>query len=154
EKGSVVDRVERCASVSRALVAATQWDEVLRLARSPALRVILSNTTEKGYELDPDDRPGRVPPGSFPAKLLAVLRARFDAGLPALTIVPCELREHQAALLRGLLVDLARGWNLDSQFIRYIENCVWLETLVDRIVTGTPKEHALLAQDEMLTVCE
>src|SRR5262249_4111228 len=32
--------------------------------------------------------------------------------------------------------------------------CVWLNTLVDRIVTGTPKEHPLLASDAMLTVCE
>src|SRR5262249_25486713 len=154
ENGAVVDRVERCASVSRALVAATQWDEVLALARSPQLRLTLSNTTEKGYELEPADRPETAPPGSFPAKLLAVLKARFEAGLPGLTIVPCELREHQAKLLRGLLVDLATGWGLKAEFIRYIENCLWLETLVDRIVTGTPKEHPLLAADEMLTVCE
>src|SRR5262249_11451039 len=34
------------------------------------------------------------------------------------------------------------------------EECVWLNTLVDRIVTGTPKEHPLLGEDPMLTVCE
>src|SRR5262245_61806992 len=96
EDGEVVDRVEECGSISRALVASTQWDEVLGVARSPHLRVILSNTTEKGYDLDPADTAESTPPRSFPAKLLAVLRARFEAGLPGLTVVPCELREHNA----------------------------------------------------------
>ncbi len=155
EAGKVVDRVETCASISRALVAGSQWDEVLGLARSPALRVVLSNTTEKGYDLDPADGPNDAPPRSFPAKLLAVLRARHAAGLPGLTIIPCELREKQADLLRGLVVDLARAWHLGDEFVSWLaSSCFWLNTLVDRIVTGTPREHPLLASDPMLTVCE
>ena len=155
EAGKVVDRVESCASISRALVAGSQWDEVLGLARSPALRVVLSNTTEKGYELDPADGPGDAPPRSFPAKLLAVLCARHAAGLPGLTIIPCELREKQADLLRGLVVGLARAWHLGETFVSWLSSsCFWLNTLVDRIVTGTPREHPLLASDPMLTVCE
>src|SRR4051794_25917708 len=47
EAGHVVDRVETCASISRALVAGAQWDEVLGLARSPGLRFDHSTTTEK-----------------------------------------------------------------------------------------------------------
>ena len=155
EAGKVVDRVESCASISRALVAGSQWDEVLGLARSPALRVVLSNTTEKGYDLDPADGPADAPPRSFPAKLLAVLRARHAAGLPGLTIIPCELREKQADLLRGLVVDLARAWLLGEAFETWLaSSCYWLNTLVDRIVTGTPRDHPLLASDPMLTVCE
>jgi tagaturonate reductase len=155
EGGAVVDRVEPCESISRALVAGSQWPDVLALARSPQLRIVLSNTTEKGYDLDPADGPNDAPPRSFPAKLLAVLRARHEAGLPGLTIVPCELRERQADLLRGLVVDLARGWGLDPAFIGWLESqCAWLNTLVDRIVTGTPAGHPLLGEDPMLTACE
>src|SRR5262245_36749762 len=155
EGGQVVDHVETCESVSRALAAQPQWPEVLELARSPRLRVILSNTTEKGYDLDPADGPADAPPRSFPAKLLAVLRARFEAGLPGVTVVPCELREQQADLLRGLVVGLAREWKLPAELVGWLESsCYWLNTLVDRIVTGTPREHPLLAQDPMLTVCE
>jgi len=155
EAGQVIDRIEPCESISRALVAAQQWPEVLELARSPQLRVVLSNTTEKGYDLDPADGPNDAPPRSFPAKLLAVLRARFEAGLPGLTIVPCELRERQADVLRGLVVDLGRSWNLSADFLGWLENqCHWLNTLVDRIVTGTPADHPLLASDPMLTACE
>ena len=155
EGGAVVDRVEPCESISRALVAGSQWPDVLALARSPQLRIVLSNTTEKGYDLDPADGPRDAPPRSFPAKLLAVLRARHEAGLPAITIVPCELRERQAELLRGLVVDLARGWGLDPAFIDWLQTrCAWLNTLVDRIVTGTPAGHPLLAEDPMLPACE
>ncbi|MCE2806289.1 MAG: hypothetical protein LW700_13960 [Gemmataceae bacterium] len=50
ENGLVVDRVEACESVSRALAAQTQWPQVLELARSPHLATVLSNTTEAGYE--------------------------------------------------------------------------------------------------------
>ncbi len=155
ENGQVVERMEEVESVSRALHAPSQWNEVLDLARSPQLRVILSNTTESGYNLDSADGPANAPPRSFPAKLLAVLRARFEAGRPGLTIVPCELREHNADLLQGLVLDLARSWNLAEGLQQWLRNeCVWLETLVDRIVTSPPPDHPLLAQDSMLTICE
>jgi tagaturonate reductase len=155
ENGAVVDRVEAVESVSRAVVAASQWDEVLALARSPQLKLILSNTTEAGYNLDAADRATDAPPRSFPAKLLTALRSRFEAGLPGLTVVPCELREHNADLLLGLVLQLARDWALPEAFQKWLSGeCIWLNTLVDRIVTGTPREHPLLAQDAMLTVCE
>jgi tagaturonate reductase len=128
---------------------------VLELARSPHLRVILSNTTEKGYDLDPADTPGDAPPRSFPAKLLAVLRARHEADQPPLVIVPCELRERQADVLKGLVLDLGRGWGLSADFLDWAgTKCSWHNTLVDRIVTGTPSHHPLLADDPMLTACE
>src|SRR5262249_1155971 len=79
ENGQRVDRVEEVACISRALAATKQWGEILNVARSPELRYILSNTTEAGYNLDPNDSSDSAPPASFPAKLLAVLRARFEA---------------------------------------------------------------------------
>jgi tagaturonate reductase len=155
EGGAVVDRVETVESVSRALTASTEWAAVLELARSPDLRVILSNTTESGYDLDPADGPADAPPHSFPAKLLAVLRERHAAGMPGVTVIPCELREHNADLLQRIVLQLASDWKLPEALQNWIrQDCAWLNTLVDRIVTGTPKEHPLLADDAMLTVCE
>jgi tagaturonate reductase len=155
DQGQVVDRVEPCESISRALVASSQWPAVLELARSPRLRIILSNTTEKGYDLDPSDGPDIAVPRSFPAKLLAVLRARFEAGQKGITLVPCELREHQAELLEGIVVGLARQWGLPGDFVTWLhESCVWLETLVDRIVTDPPADHPLLQTDPMLAMAE
>src|SRR5262245_61786450 len=105
EEGRTVDRVEEVASISRALVAASPWADVLGVARSPDLRFVLSNTTEAGYALDPDDTahpPGGVPPRSFPAKLAAVLHARWQAARPGLTLMPCELLEDNADKLLAL----------------------------------------------------
>jgi tagaturonate reductase len=155
EGGVVVDRIETSASIRRALVAASQWDAILETARSPELRIILSNTTESGYNLDPADKPEDAPPRSFPAKLLAVLRARFEAGGAGLTIVPCELREHNADTLRGLVLQLARAWGLADAFTAWLEHeCIWLNTLVDRIVVDPPADHPLRAEDALLAVCE
>jgi tagaturonate reductase len=153
-RGVVVDRVETVEGISRALAATDQWPDVLAVARSPKLRLILSNTTEVGYNLDAADRPADAVPRSFPAKLLAVLRERFQAGQPGLTIVPCELREHNADLLQGIVLQLARDWQQPDALQNWLQTeCAWLNTLVDRIVTA-PKDHPLLADDALLTVCE
>jgi tagaturonate reductase len=156
QAGQIVDRVETCESVSRAIAANGQWDEVLQLARSPDLRVILSNTTEKGYDLDSADAAGPLsPPRSFPAKLTSVLWTRWQAGRAGVQIVPCELREHQADQLRALVEGIARAWNAPDALLAWLgDACSWHNTLVDRIVTGTPADHPLLASDPMLTACE
>jgi tagaturonate reductase len=151
ENGQRVDRVQRVESVSRGLEARSQWNEVLALVRSPQLRWIVSNTTESGFTLDPADKPSDAPPRSFPAKLLAILHERFRSGGKPLVIVPCELFEKNADRLRGIVLQLAG----DASFITWLErDCIWLNTLVDRIVTGKPTEHPLLAEDQLLTVAE
>ena len=155
ENGEVVDRVEVCESVSRVVSAATDWPAVLEVARSPDLHTVLSNTTEAGYTLDMEDQPADVPPRSFPAKLLAVLKARFDAGQPGVTVIPCELLEGNALLLRAKVTELAARWGFGTEFLTWVnDECAWLHTLVDRIVPGTPKDHPLLATDPMLIAAE
>ena len=63
--------------------------------------------------------------------------------------------ENNAELLRSILVKISHEWKLDAAFITWMEKtCSWHNTLVDRIVTGTPDQHPLLAQDPMLAVCE
>src|SRR5205814_446708 len=56
ENGVTIDRVEMVESVSRALIASSQWEDIRSVARSPELRTVLSNTAEVGYTLDPSDR--------------------------------------------------------------------------------------------------
>ena len=155
EHGQVVDRVEEIGSISRALVAASQWDDIRAVARSPDLRFVISNTTEAGYTLHDTDSTKDAPPKSFPAKLLLLLKDRFEAGLPGLTVIPCELMEGNATLLRSVLTGLCETWDLDPAFRRWLESeCIWLHTLVDRIVSGTPKDHPHLTADPLLIVAE
>ena len=153
--GRTIDEVSEITSVSRALVASSDWSQIVELARSPDLKFVLSNTTEAGYTLDPEDRAGMTPPKSFPAKLLTLLHHRWQASQSGLTVIPCELIEGNATLLRGCLMDLALSWHYPDEFLDYVLNsCVWLHTLVDRIVSGTPEGHPLLVGDPMMIVAE
>lgn len=153
--GELIDRVEPVESISRALVAAEQWDKVLAVARSPELRYIISNTAEAGYTLDSADRPAHSPPRAFPAKLLQVLRARFEAGQPGVVLLPCELFERNAELLLGLVLGLARSWGFPDSLVHWIKNaCVWPNTLVDRIVCVQPVADPALQKDALLAVAE
>ncbi|MEC8894732.1 MAG: tagaturonate reductase [Planctomycetota bacterium] len=153
--GEQVDSVCRVDSISRALVAGESWQEVLDLARSEDLELIVSNTTEKGYEVDETDGPDSSPPSSFPAKLLQVLQARFEAGGRGVMVLPCELIEHNASTLRGIVLGLGESWGLPLEFLHWAaKECSWHENLVDRIVTGRPEAHPLLEEDPLLIACE
>jgi tagaturonate reductase len=153
--GKRIDRVEEVNSVSRALIAAKQWDEVLHVAASPQLKYIVCNTAEAGYALDPQDSKDSRPPHSFPARLLRVLEARFRARQPAPTLLPCELFEGNADLLRGLILKLAGDWQLDGEFCRWVENsCSWHNALVDRIVCNPDAVLPGTEGDALLTVTE
>ena len=153
--GQVVDRVEESASISRALVASQRWPDVLAVARAPELRYVLSNTAEAGYTLDPADRPTDAPPHSFPGKLLLLLAERFRAGQPGVAILPCELFEGNADLLRGLLLKLAGEWGLPAGLGPWIEDaCTWHNALVDRIVTTPRAPDPRVGDDDMAVEAE
>jgi tagaturonate reductase len=155
ENGVLVDRVEESGSISTALVATRQWDEVRAAARSSQLRYVLSNTAEEGYKLHPEDGPTDAPPRSFPAKLLLVLRERFEVGQPGVTVLPCELFEHNADLLLNIVRQLAQKWQLPDSFQNWLrQECRWLNALVDRIVTDPPPDQPRPEGDALAVMAE
>ena len=152
-EGEEIDRTLAVRSISRALFAKSEWANVMDVARSPALRMVISNTTEAGYSLVDEDDPEM--PRSYPARLLCVLQARYEAGLAGLTVLPCELVEPNGELLQGLVLAQAEAWRVDTGFQDWIRRDVrWVNTLVDRIVSGRPEAHPLLASDGLLTAAE
>ncbi|HYH79489.1 MAG TPA: tagaturonate reductase [Longimicrobium sp.] len=154
------------ASVSRALSAVDEWDAVLACARDPQIALIFSNTTEIGIVLDEKDSAEANPPRSFPGKLTRFLWERTKAfGFdPArgVVVLPCELVTDNGAVLRDLVLRLARLWGLGDDFERWVASSVpFCNTLVDRIVPGTPAAHEHAAEeaelgyaDALLTVSE
>jgi len=155
DNGVLVDRIDTVNSISRALHAPTQWSNVLAFAVSPDLRFILSNTTEAGYQLFDADALTSSPPTSYPAKLTQVLWARFQAHQPALTVLACELIDRNGWVLRDLVVDLARRWQLPADFVNWLQNeCLWPISLVDRIVVGPTADLPLFGKDPLLQVTE
>jgi tagaturonate reductase len=154
------------ASVSRALSAKEQWDEVLALARSAELRLVVSNTTEVGIVLDESERADAAPPRSFPAKLALFLAERGRAvgydETKGVVVLPCELIEGNGDTLREIVLAHLRRWKLGEPLEQWIERAVpFCNTLVDRIVPGAPAAEdatalrdALGYEDAMLTTAE
>lgn len=174
EGGAPVERTRLVGSISRALVAATDWPAVRTIAASPELRIIVSNVTEAGFRLDAvDERPlagdsapvgGHAAPGSFPAKLTDLLHARFEAApdAPPLFVVPTELVDDNGGQLRAMVDRLAARYADATRFRAWIARRVrFCSSLVDRITTGAPaaEAHAALEarlgyRDALLTVAE
>jgi len=139
--GAVVDDERRVRSVTRALQASRDWPRI-RAEVAGAVQVILSNTGDTGFALSPLDHAGLlggevdVPPRSFPAKLLVLLHGRFLHGAAPLSIFPCELVANNGSVLRDLVLQLARDWRLAPAFLAWLtQGCVWVNSLVDRIVS-------------------
>ncbi|WP_425616529.1 hypothetical protein NA78x_000177 [Anatilimnocola sp. NA78] len=155
EQGELIERPEKVNSISRSIVAADDWREVLRVSVAGELKYIVSNATEAGYQIDPVDRLTSHPPASLPGKLTQVLWVRFNHSLRGVTILPCELIERNADKLRALVLEQASVWALPAEFTQWISSeCQWLNNLVDCIVTGPPAEHPLAKHDSLLTCAE
>ena len=98
--GAAVDEWEEVDSIGRGVDANADWAAAEKLFLNA--RWIVSNTGDRGYELDPADRADNGVPKSFPAKLTKLLYARFAAGRPAPTLFPCELIEGNGDRLKAL----------------------------------------------------
>ena len=153
------------ASISRVLSANTEWDKILDCAHNPQMQVIISNTTEVGIQLMPDDI-RKHPPVSYPGKLLAFLLERYRAfggsEQSGMVIIPTELIPDNGKKLESIVLELAHLNGLDDAFIEWLEQKNhFCSSLVDRIVPGRPEksmqlgiEEVLGYHDELLTAAE
>lgn len=142
ENGQVVNEHTHVTSISRGINPYTDFDAYMELAENPDLRVIVSNTTEAGIEYlgteNLEDRPSK----SYPAKLTQFLYKRFQLGLKGFIILPCELIDHNADTLKECILKYANLWQLPEAFVNWLETeNSFCNTLVDRIVTGYPRDE-------------
>lgn len=123
------------------------YEAVMACAENPELRFITCNTTEVGIVYDPACQFTEMPPASYPAKLTQFLYRRFQAfgqeTGKGFVILACELIEENGKALKKCVLDYAKQWNLEEAFLNWIEKeNLFCSTLVDRIVTGYPKNEA------------
>lgn len=154
------------SSISRVLNASEEWPLILDCARNPDLQIIISNTTEAGIKLVENDDIRKQPPISFPGKLLSFLHERFKvfggSNESGLVIIPAELIPGNGDRLKEIVLELAKLNELELEFIDWIKrDNHFCNSLVDRIVTGTPSQEVkaeielqLGYEDDLLTVCE
>jgi len=140
--GEPVTQTVLVDSVREAWHAERDWARVME-AVATKVQVIVSNTADQGYRLNEADDASSLSDGapaarSFPAKLLALLHHRWRL-VPAapLSLYPCELVSRNGDTLRELVAKLGERWGAPPAFIAYLRgHCVWLNSLVDRIVSA------------------
>ncbi len=97
QNGRQVQSKRLVSCVKDTLNPYSQWDATLAAVRDPALRFVVSNTTEAGIAYVDEERVEGKCPANFPAKVTALLLARFAAfgGSPesGLVFLHCELIE-------------------------------------------------------------
>lgn len=145
-KGKEIQEIELISNIMKGVDPYTNFNDFLSLAKEDELEFIISNTTEAGIAYVSSDKPEMQPPSSFPAKLTLLLFERFKYfnGNPdkGLTIIPCELINHNSETLKEIILQYINDWNLGEPFkLWLLNNNTFHSTLVDRIVPGYPKDQ-------------
>jgi tagaturonate reductase len=160
ENGQVIDEQRWSSSISGALQASTDWQQVRRVFIAD-VQVVISNTGDRGYVLSDADTAAVLSkdapaPVSFPVKLLVLLHDRWQANPQApLSLFPCELVSRNGDVLRDLIVGIAQGWALPPGFIGYLrDHCRWANSLVDRIVSQPIEPVGAVAEPYALWAVE
>ena len=161
ENGEEVCKLTEIGSVSRAVNPYADFEEYLNIAHNPDLRFVISNTTEAGIAFDKTCKSTDTPASSFPGKLTQFLYERYKAGLSGVVILACELIDNNGEQLKKCVLEYAKLWRFESEFAYWLETeNTFCNTLVDRIVTGFPKNEAesffreIGCRDELLNTAE
>ena len=134
-------------SVADAVDAYGEYEKYADYAKLDTLRYIVSNTTEAGIVYDDTDRFEMNPPKTYPGKLTKFLYERYKhfngAADKGLVMLPVELIDDNGIHLKECVLKLAALWKLEDGFTAWLNDaCVFTSTLVDRIVTGYPRDEA------------
>ncbi len=142
----VVEDYRKITSVSRCINVYDEFDKYMELSKSEDLRFVVSNTTESGISYLENCKLSDSPAASFPAKVTQFLYSRFNYFNKkghGLIFIPCELIEKNGDNLKKLVIKYSKEWNLEDEFISWInDECTFTNSLVDRIVTGYPRNEA------------
>ncbi len=163
--GVQTERTVINASISRVLSASEEWDAILKCAASPAMQVIISNTTEVGIALVESDAAAEKPV-SFPGRVLCFLLERYrvfnGSSESGMVIIPTELIVDNGTKLKQIVVTLAKLKGESGLFLHWLENeNDFCNSLVDCIVPGklpaaeqSAAEKRLGYEDELMIMSE
>ncbi len=149
QDGKKLRRRRVISSISRCMNPYESFSDFLALARNPEIEFIVSNTTEAGICYDPDTSFDQAPPHSYPGKIVRFLYERWTAKLPGVSILACELIDHNGDELKRICLRHIDEWGLGAEFRAWVENeNLFCSSLVDRIVPGYPSGEAEALNEE------
>ena len=154
EGGQKVNDKRVISCVSRCLNPYSEYDKLMECAKNPDLRYITCNTTEAGIQYDPACQFSDKPATSYPGKLTQFLYERYQAfGKEAgkgFVILSCELIDNNGKELEKCVLQYVEQWGLGEEFAAWVkEENIFCSTLVDRIVTGYPRNEAAAICEEL-----
>ncbi len=154
ENGQKVNAKRVISSVSRCLNPYSDYEAYMECAKNPDLRFIACNTTEAGIRYDASCGPKDRPAASYPAKLTQFMYARYQAfggeKGKGFVILSCELIDNNGKELEKCVLKHAEQWGLGADFINWVKDeNIFCSTLVDRIVTGYPRNEAAAICEEL-----
>jgi len=150
EEGNAVAQNRIISCINEEIPIYKAFDKYMALAENPDLKIIFSNTTEAGIEYIDTDKLTDAPAKAFPAKLTQWLHHRFTffkgSKESGLVIIPCELIDYNGEKLKEIVFQYCKLWQLEPAFVVWLNEAnSFCSTLVDRIVTGFPRdEHSEL----------
>lgn len=133
-------------AVADAVDTYQEYEKYMDLAKIDTLRFVVSNTTEAGIVFDDTDKMELEPPKTFPGKLTKFLYERYQffhgAEDKGLVMLPVELIDDNGIMLKKCVLQFIELWGLEDDFKAWVENaCIFTSTLVDRIITGYPRDE-------------
>ena len=151
ENGKTVETFCRVDSLKKVINPFEDHDSYIALASDPYLKLIISNTTEAGICYNACDKFDGFADITYPAKLTKFLYERYLAGLDGVYLLPVELIEGNADELKACVDAYIALWNLPDGFKRWNdEKNFYCNTLVDRIVSGYPRDEETKARLEAM----
>ena len=151
ENGQAVENVYKVDSLENVIDPFADYDKYMAIAKDKELKIIVSNTTEAGICFNENDKMDAFDGVTYPAKLTKFLYERFNAGLDGVYLLPVELIDNNADELKKCVDKYIELWNLPEDFKKWNdENNFYCNTLVDRIVSGYPRDEETKAHLEEL----
>lgn len=154
QNGKVYKEDRVITSVAEVLSARDEYEQFMALAQEDSLEFVISNTTDAGIKVNDSDQFTDCPASTFPAKLTKFLYERFTfykgAADKGLVMLPTELNDNNGKLLKDCVYHYVNLWKLGSDFENWLDSaCKFVDTLVDRIVVGYPKDKIDDLQQEL-----
>ncbi|MEX6031630.1 hypothetical protein [Providencia hangzhouensis] len=145
EQKQSVSNIRIINSVNREILIYSEYDKFLKCAEFANYNGF--RLRKRDRNIDHNVRLEDTPASSFPAKLTQFLFHRFQHfngdSSKGLFIIPCELIDYNGDKLQEFVNPTWTYWQLPADFIAWLNSSnTFCSTLVDRIVTGYPKNES------------
>ena len=138
-KSKEINELQEISCLENFIHPYEEWDNFLKSAEDPHYKLVVSNSTEAGLTYE-KTKSFTTCPSSFPAKLYSWLKARNESKNSPVSIMACELVPDNSSKLKEILLNHAADDN-NTEIADFIENCEFINTLVDRIVSKVPEQE-------------